>query len=131
MIWSAVLRPQSPRLSSAEMTRRAGARPSRVGEKGDPVSSRRPDGPKHAVTTWVLDVLRSDDDHLDIDLTRLRHVLDRFADVPDTDLTRDLIVAASAKETGNTVDVPPAVISDLAAHDAGLIIDIWPPDVDS
>lgn len=127
MIWNAAIRLQSAQLLAAEISVITGMPATRQSDKGQPVSSRNPAGPKHPVTTWVGDVLEQPGERLELDTATLSLILDAVAHVPLDQLSRDLVVGASAKETGDLLEIPPDILRMLGAQDVSLIIDVWEP----
>lgn len=118
------LRLQSLERSCEDLSRLAGARPTRSAERGEPVSSRNPSGPRHSVSTWVMDSSLEGGAEFGHHVAALKPLLERVVRMPD-DVQRDLIVLAEGNSLGSLVELDNESLLLLAQAQCGVVLDLY------
>jgi hypothetical protein len=118
------VRLQSPNRSCDELTRLVGERPTRSAERGEPVSSRNPNGPLHSASTWVLRSSLEGVIEFAPHVNALKPILERVAEMPN-EVQRDLIVLAEAASLGSLVELDHESLQLLAGAHCSVILDLY------
>lgn len=129
MLLRVSLRIQSRSLSNSDITELIGASPSWAVERGSPVSSRRPEGPRHEGNTWLRDstIPTSDfSEHLLV-LEPFLNALHAVR-IADPDIKADVLLMLEAAPLGSMVNLGYDQILVLADARCGLVIDAYESD---
>jgi len=120
------VRLQSPSLPVASLTEIAGRPATRSTHRGTPVSSRRPEGPSHEVST-VLFEQHGTWDTLDGFVDAIGGLLDRIATAETEfgELQVDLIVKITARPLGYMVELGADHLERLRAANCGIVFDVY------
>ena len=120
------LRLQSVTLTAAKLAELAGGPPTSSTERGSLVSSRRPSGPVHAVTTIIYSASADGYDDLGSFVAALQPLLDRLADRSTWgDLSADLIVAVTGAPMGFMASLEAAMVRLLGSANCGIVFDAY------
>ncbi len=132
MLQAVSLRVQSRILGVGQLSALLGVGPSSSVEAGDPVSTRRTDGPRHQVTTWTRSSMTAGD-ALGEHLAALRLALDGLgrARQEDPDLVADIVLMLEAAPLGAMVDLDVEQVNMLAFAGCGVVVDAYETDRES
>lgn len=132
MLQAVSLRVQSRTLGVGQLSALLGLAPSSSAELGEPVSTRRIDGPRHEVTTWTRSSMTVGDalgEHLAALQMALRGL--SRARGEDPDLVADLVLMLEAAPLGAMVDLDVEQVGLLASAGCGLVVDAYEADRES
>lgn len=129
MIDRVAFRLQSAKLKCLEMQRIVGMTPTTSVERGNPVSSRRLDGPKHQVSTLLYE-LRGDGENLESYVPALSPLLEAVNQSHSKSKTFecDLVAMVSGRDLGFELAVAPTLLASLAESACGVVVDIYGSD---
>lgn len=119
------LRIQSQSLTVEQISALLGSEPTQSTRRGEPVSSRHPDGRLRSITNWIFDVDASADDPTAPALDRLHPLLARLADVPAGDENRDIVMKLDGTDNGARFVIDPEDVRLLARARTGLMFDVY------
>lgn len=95
--------------------------------KGEPVSRRKPQGPQHSVSTFLVSSSAHDNAPLAAHIQALRPTLEALERVAEKDLEVDLLLMVESADMGAMYSLPPADITLIARANCGVTIDAYQP----
>ncbi|MEV6926943.1 DUF4279 domain-containing protein [Dactylosporangium sp. NPDC051485] len=122
----------SEAITGEEITRRLGIRPTRLAERGEPISQRSPDGKRREHATWELTSHIGETEQLAAHLESLLDIIE-----PAIHTLRQLEALGgtvrwsclvTAKPMGNMVWIEPPLLARLTQVGAPLMLDIYDSD---